>query len=452
MTVSAGLVIAAPASGSGKTVFTLGLLRSLARSGVAVVSAKTGPDYIDPAFHAAASGRPCINLDPWAMRPGTLDAAAAELLNQSDLVICEGVMGLFDGATVTDGSTADLAQRLGWPVILVIDAHAQAASAAAVVRGFATHRPGLAVAGVVFNRVGSAGHAAILREACALALPEIPVLGCLPRAQGLAVPSRHLGLVQALEHPDLEVFLDRAAELIANHVDGAALRRIAGTLKPGQRLARANDGAASLPHPRPLPPLGQRIAVAGDVAFAFSYPLVTAGWRAAGAEILPFSPLADEAPAADSDAVYLPGGYPELHPGRLAGNERFIAGVHAAARRGAAVFGECGGYMVLGDGLIDGDGTRHRMLGLLPLETSFAERGLHLGYRAAALAVGTVLGGTGARFRGHEFHYATVIREGPGQALFACADASGRALGHTGLVAGTVMGSFLHLIDAEDAH
>jgi cobyrinic acid a,c-diamide synthase len=404
-----------------------------------VVSAKAGPDYIDPAFHAAASGRPCINLDPWGMRPQTLDAAAASLLRQSDLVVCEGVMGLFDGATVTEGSTADLAVYLGWPVILVIDAHAQAASAAAVVRGFATHRPGLALAGVVFNRVGSDRHSAILREACALSVPEVPVLGCLPRVPGLVVPSRHLGLVQALEHPDLETFLDRAAGLVADHVDLAALRRLAGT-------AKAGGGRA----PLPLAPLGQRIAVASDVAFAFSYPLVIDGWRSAGAEILPFSPLADEAPDAASDAVYLPGGYPELYPGRLAANRTFIAGLHAAARRGANVFGECGGYMVLGEGLIDGDGAAHRMLGLLPLETSFAERGLHLGYRVAALAVDTALGEAGARFRGHEFHYARIVREGPGQALFDCTDAGGMRLGRTGLAAGTVMGSFIHLIDADD--
>ena len=441
--MGAGLVIAAPASGSGKTLFTLGLLRGLARAGVAVASAKAGPDYIDPAFHAAATGRPCINLDPWAMRPETLAAAAADLLGGADFVICEGVMGLFDGATVTAGSTADLALGLGWPVVLVVDAHAQAASAAAVVRGFATHRPGLALAGVVFNRVGSARHAAILREACALAVPEVPVLGCLPQAPDLVVPSRHLGLVQAVEHPDLDAFLDRAAALIAEHIDIAALRRRAA---PGHRRAPA---APPSPAP-PLPPLGQRIAVARDAAFAFSYPLVIAGWRRAGAEILPFSPLADEPPAAGCDAVYLPGGYPELHAGRLAGNRTFMAGVRAAARRGAAVFGECGGYMALGEGLIDGDGVRHAMLGLLPVETSFAERGLHLGYRVATLAVGTALGGAGARFRGHEFHYARIVREGPGQALFACADASGRMLGRTGLVAGTALGSFIHLIDAED--
>lgn len=449
--MSAALVIAAPASGSGKTVFTLGLLRNLTRAGLAVVSAKVGPDYIDPAFHAAASGRPCINLDPWAMRRQTLTTAAAELRDQADLVVCEGVMGLFDGATVTEGSTADLAERLGWPVILVIDVHAQAASAAAVVRGFATHRPGLGVAGVVFNRVGSARHEAILRDACGLAVPEIPVLGCLPRAEGLVVPSRHLGLVQALEHPDLAAFLDRAAGLIAQHVDTETLRQIARISAAGKRRSdAAGDGAASARYLPPLPPLGQRIAVASDVAFAFSYPLVIAGWRAAGAEIMPFSPLADEAPAPECDAVYLPGGYPELAAGRLAGNTTFNAGIQAAARRGAAVFGECGGYMVLGEGLIDGDGIRHRMLGLLPLETSFAERGLHLGYRRAALATDTGLGAAGARFRGHEFHYASVIREGPGQALFEHADASGRALGKTGLISGPVMGSFLHLIDREE--
>lgn len=446
--MSGALVIAAPASGSGKTVFTLGLLRSLAGAGVRVVSAKVGPDYIDPAFHAAASGRPCINLDPWAMRPETLTTAAAGLLDQADIVICEGVMGLFDGATVTDGSTADLAGQLGWPVILVIDAHAQAASAAAVVRGFATHRPGLGVAGVVFNRVGSIRHAAILRDACALAVPEIPVLGCLPRAEGLSVPSRHLGLVQALEHPDLPGFLDRAAALIAEHIDMDALHRIAGMAKMGGISSAAEEGA---PCPPPLPPLGQRIAVAHDVAFAFSYPLVIEGWRAAGAEILPFSPLADEAPAPECDAVYLPGGYPELYPGRLADNTTFIAGVQAAARRGAAVFGECGGYMVLGESLTDSDGNRHRMLALLPLETSFAKRGLHLGYRRARLAASTALGEAGAWFRGHEFHYAMLIREGPGQPLFECADAGGRVLGRTGLVAGAVMGSFLHLIDREGA-
>ncbi|HYN40042.1 MAG TPA: AAA family ATPase, partial [Rhodospirillales bacterium] len=188
-----GLIVAAPASGSGKTVFTLGLIRHWARCGLRVASAKVGPDYIDPAFHAAASGQPCVNLDLWAMRPATLAGAAARLALAGDIVVCEGVMGLFDGATVDTGSTADLAAASGWPVLLVVDARAQAASAAAVVRGFATHRPGLGIAAVVFNRIGGDKHAALLREACSLALPEIPVAGCLPRADGLVLPERHLG-------------------------------------------------------------------------------------------------------------------------------------------------------------------------------------------------------------------------------------------------------------------
>lgn len=448
--VGGGIVIAAPASGSGKTVLTLGLLRHLAAAGVAVASAKVGPDYIDPAFHTAASGRPCVNLDPWAMRSEAVAAAAADLVRHAEIVVCEGVMGLFDGATAAgQGSTADLAERLNWPVILVVDAHAQAASAAAVVRGFATHQPGVTVAGVVFNRIGGERHAAILREACALRVPEVPVLGCVPRVGDLALPERHLGLVQALEHPDLESFLDRAAGLVGEYVDVAALRRLARSLNGG---AGTDTGQPAAGGPVPLlPPLGQRIAVADDVAFAFRYPLVIDGWRAAGAEIHPFSPLADESPHPDADAIYLPGGYPELYPGRLAANRGFAGGMHAAARRGAVVFGECGGYMVMGRGLIDGSGERHAMLDLLPLETSFAERGLHLGYREARLACDTPLGAAGRCFRGHEFHYAKTLCEGPGQPLFRCADAGGRALGGTGLADGAVMGSFIHLIAAADA-
>jgi cobyrinic acid a,c-diamide synthase len=434
-----GLIVAAPASGSGKTVFTLGLLRHWARQGVRVGSAKVGPDYIDPAFHAAATGRPCINLDPWGMRPQTLAAAAAAVGADAEVVVCEGVMGLFDGATARRGSTADVAEASGWPVVLVLDVRAQAASAAAVLRGFATHRPGVRIAAVVFNRVGSERHAAVLREACALATPEIPVAGALPRAEGLLLPERHLGLVQAVEHPDLAAFLGRAADLVARHVDTPLLRRLA---RPGWHAA---PGAAA--GPSLVPPLGQRIAVAEDAAFAFRYPLVVDGWRAAGSEITAFSPLADEAPAADADAVYLPGGYPELHAGRLAANARFLGGLRAAAGRGAVVFGECGGYMAMGEGLIDGEGHRHAMAGLLALETSFAERRLHLGYREATVACDGPLGPAGTCFRGHEFHYARTLREGPGEPLFACRDAEGAVLGTTGLASSRVIGSFVHLID-----
>ena len=444
-----GLIIAATASGCGKTTVTLGLLRHLAASGRKVASAKVGPDYIDPAFHAAATGGPCLNLDSWAMRPDTLGGAAAGLGAGAEFIICEGVMGLFDGAFVgkgeNDGSTADLARLTGWPVILVIDARAQAASAAAVLKGFQGFRPGVDIAGVVFNRVGGERHGAILRRASADAVPGVPVLGCLPRQDGLALPERHLGLVQAGEHPDLEGFLENARTLIAEHLDVESLLALARPLGlGGPPGGPPGDGATP-----PLAPLGQRIAVAADDAFAFSYPLVIEGWRRAGAEIVAFSPLADHAPDADADAVYLPGGYPELHAGRLAAAGGFLGGLRRAAARGAAVYGECGGYMVLGKGLMDADGTRHAMAGLLALETSFKEPKLHLGYRRAATLEAGPLGAAGAAFRGHEFHYTGVTREGPGQALFRAADAEGRDLGDVGLMDGTVAGSFIHLIDRE---
>ena len=440
-----GLIIGAPASGQGKTVFTLGLLRHLANAGVATASAKVGPDYIDPAFHAAATGRACINLDLWAMRPQSVDMARAHLARGAERIVCEGVMGLFDGAVTGEGSTAHLAEVSGWPVILVVDAAAQAASAAAVVRGFATHRPGVTVAGVVFNRVGGGAHATILREACAEAVPEVAVLGCLPRRADLALPERHLGLVQATEHADLEGVLEGAAAMVAAHVDTDALLSLA---RPWRGAAEEPDGSAAEAAVL-VPPLGARIAIASDAAFAFRYPLVLDGWRRLGAEMAFFSPLADEAPDARADAVYLPGGYPELHAAKLAANTLFLEGVTAAAGRGAVVFGECGGYMVLGDGLIDGTGARHAMAGLLRLVTSFAAPKLHLGYRRAALAAAGPLGAAGAAFRGHEFHYSEVVEQGPGAPLFTCSDARGHDLGAAGLADGRVMGSFIHLIDRE---
>ncbi|OJX81814.1 cobyrinate a,c-diamide synthase [Magnetospirillum sp. 64-120] len=433
-----GLILAAPSSGSGKTLVTLGLLAHLRRRGIRVGSAKVGPDYIDPAFHAAATGRPCLNLDSWAMTPTTLGGLAQAAGQDADLVVCEGVMGLFDGADVThgqsDGSTAEIAALTGWPVVLVIDARGMAGSAAAVLAGFARLRDKVKVAGVIFNQVSSDKHRRMIAAACAHACPEVALLGFMPRLEKLVVPSRHLGLVQACEHPDLPAFLAAAADAVGGHVDVAAL----------QALAR--PAALSGSHPCPLPVLGGRIAVARDQAFAFAYAGVLEGWRRAGAEIRFFSPLDDQTP--DGDAVYLPGGYPELFAGRLAANNRFLDGVRRVADRGGAVFGECGGFMVLGRSLQDKDGATHAMAGLLPLDTSFAQRRLHLGYRQAVLLADGPLGAAGQVFRGHEFHFATIAAEGPGQALFAVTDAGGAALGQAGWLAGRVAASFLHLIDA----
>ena len=435
-----GLLIAAPASGSGKTAVTLALLRHFRDAGLAVGSIKVGPDYIDPAFHRAASGRPCFNLDSWAMRPATLAATLARAAENSELILGEGVMGLFDGAGPDGlGSTATLAAATGWPVALVVAARGMGASAAALVEGFLAHRPasGAAapIAGVIFNRVGGPGHGELLRAACA-GLP-VPVLGCLRRRDGLVLPERHLGLVQAAEHADLEAFLEAAAAAAAEDLD---LEALAGLARPAALDPQGDAGPA-------LPPLGQRIAVARDPAFAFAYPSLLEGWRAAGAELSFFSPLGDEAPEPAAEAVYLPGGYPELWAGRLAGNQRFLAGLRAAAARGDAVYGECGGYMVLGRTLIDAEGARHAMAGLLPVTTSFAARRLSLGYREVTQAAATPLGPAGAAFRGHEFHYA-VLDDGEGATpLYRGRDAAGRDLGPLGARAGQVFGSFVHLID-----
>lgn len=440
MAAAPGLIIAAPASGSGKTLVTLAILRALTRAGVRVASCKVGPDYIDPAFHNAATGCPCFNLDLWAMRPATVVHLLQRLSEKADLIVCEGAMGLFDGAADGTGSTADVAAVTGWPVVLVIDARRQGASAAALLRGFATHRKDVTVSGVIFNQVGSEAHAEVLRRAAAPL--GIPVAGCLPRSPDMVLAERHLGLVQASEIADLEPYLDRAAEFARTLLDLDLVQRLAHAtvIQTGRRVDVDP----------PIRPLGQRIAVASDEAFSFAYPLLLQGWKDAGAELSLFSPLADECPRADCDAIYLPGGYPELYAGRLAANRKFIDRLLAAARDGATVYGECGGYMVLGETLADAAGTSHMMAGLLPLATSFADKRLHLGYRSANLLSNGALGRAGTRFRGHEFHYATVHKEGPEEPLFECTDARGRELRKAGGRRGTVFGSFVHLIDRAD--
>ncbi|MGQ0484208.1 MAG: cobyrinate a,c-diamide synthase [Hyphomicrobiales bacterium] len=417
------VVIAAPASGSGKTVVTLGLLRALRNRSLRVASAKVGPDYIDPAFHAAASGRPCFNLDPWAMGRSHITALLAALALDSELIVIEGVMGLFDGPDGARGSTADLAEDLGLPVLLVVDASQQSQSIAALVHGFATYRPAVKLAGVVLNRVASNRHEAILRQALGS-----QVIGALRRDDSLALPSRHLGLVQAEEHQALEHFVETAASAVARETNLNLLLTIA---------SQVSDESVICGN---LPPLGQRLAVARDQAFAFAYPHLLHSWRQSGAEILPFSPLAGEAPAPDADAIFLPGGYPELHAGRLAANSVFLGGLRSAK---GPIYGECGGFMVLGEGLIDKDGNSHAMAGLLPLTTSFATRKLSLGYRQLRPLPGAPWN---APLRGHEFHYSTIAAEGHADRLFAAGDAAGSDLGAIGLRRGKIMGSYAHVI------
>ncbi len=415
-----GLMIAAPSSGAGKTTITLGLLRALSLRG-AVVGAKSGPDYIDPKFHEAATGQPCVNLDAWAMSPQSILRRAS---GDAPLIV-EAAMGLFDGAPPDGaGSAADLAKILGLPVVLVLDCAKAAQSIAAVVQGFARFDPDVIIAGIILNRVGSDRHETMIKTALEAANGP-PVLGVVPRQDGLSHPSRHLGLVQAQERRDLDDWLTHVADVVSRSVDLDALPF--GTVSSGLKSGG-------------LRPPAQRIAVAQDAAFAFSYPHMLHEWSHAGAEIKPFSPLNNEA-VPDADLIFLPGGYPELYAGQIAQADAFLNSIKKAAQT-TEIYGECGGYMVLGEGLTDADGNRHRMLGLLSLETSFATRKLHLGYRHLQADKGPFKG----NFSGHEFHYATTI-SATGDALFKAQDAEGRDLPDMGLRRGKVSGSFAHIID-----
>ncbi len=416
---------------------TLGLLRALRNRGLRVGAAKVGPDFIDPAFHRVAAGRRSATLDLWGMRESTLRAELAAVAAESDILLVEGVMGLFDGARDGSGSSAQLAELLDLPILLVLDVSAQASTAAAVAFGLARYRPNLRVLGAVLNRVGSPGHAATIVPA--LEAIGLRSLGSLSQERALALPERHLGLVQAREHRELEGFLEAAAAACEAQLDLDALLALASPLPD-----------LPAPNPSAFAPLGSHIAIADDLAFAFSYAHITEGWQRAGARLSFFSPLADEGPEGDADAVYLPGGYPELHAARLAAATNFRAGMDAARERGAAIYGECGGYMVLGESLADRDAREHAMLGFLPLQSSFARPRMHLGYREVRPLADMPFARAGDPLRGHEFHFASVTSEPEESALFEVRE-EGQAPLRIGMRAGNVFGSFLHLLDRAEA-
>ncbi len=434
-----GIMISAPASGTGKTTVMLGLLRALAQDGLTVQPYKSGPDYIDPAFHRAAAGRQSFNLDSWAMDAGLL----AHLRTQSagaDICVAEGSMGLYDGVATQGltgiGSSAQTAQLMGWPVVLVLDLGGQAQSAAATALGFRDFAPDLPFAGVILNRVASPRHERLARVGMDQA--GIRVLGALPRRGDLVLPERHLGLVQATETPELEARITEYAAFLRAHVDLDAI-------KDAATLAAAPALTATPKRP-PAPP-AQRIALAQDAAFSFTYPHLLDAWHAAGAEILPFSPLADEGPDPSADLVWLPGGYPELHAGQLAAADTFRAALQRHAET-KPVHGECGGYMALGAALVDKDGVSHQMAGLLGLVTSYEKRKFHLGYRRAVLGQEAIGFAAGQALRGHEFHYSSILEQ-PDAPLAQVFDADGTPVPETGSCRGHVSGTFFHFITAE---
>ncbi|VAW24198.1 Hydrogenobyrinic acid a,c-diamide synthase (glutamine-hydrolyzing), partial [hydrothermal vent metagenome] len=365
------IIIAAPGSGSGKTIFSMGLIAAMKARGLICAAAKTGPDYIDGAYLGLAGlglkgAGNTINLDPWSMGKQRLLALGASHAKNADFMVIEGVMGLFDGAVDGTGSTADLAAKMQLPIVFVIDAQRQSHSVAALVAGFSNWRSDVTIGGLILNNVASPRHEEILRTA--LKAIDIPLLGVIPRQQDLQIPSRHLGLVLPGEIDEIEDFINRAGQLVEKHCD---LDRIFALAQPLQsnRDAAELSGSKLNPQklsPQKLNPLGQHIAIAHDQAFAFCYQHWLNDWRNSGSSVSFFSPLANEAPDADADAVFLPGGYPELFGEQIAMADRFFKGLVDAAERGALIYGECGGYMVLGKALKDREGASHKMASLLP--------------------------------------------------------------------------------------
>ncbi|MGB0843692.1 MAG: cobyrinate a,c-diamide synthase [Alphaproteobacteria bacterium] len=441
--MSKGFLIAAPSSGQGKTLITFGLLKALRDKGLAPQPFKTGPDYIDPRFHERAANATCLNLDPWAMSPDRLHRLYGQN-NKAQIRVVEGVMGLFDGAESKgpepkeaeskgkNTSSAALAVELGLPVILVVDCKGMAQSLAALVHGFSTYNPHVNIAGLILNRVASPKHQRML---CADV--KLPVFGCLPSVDGLKLESRHLGLKQAQELGNLDDIIDRASTWISTHIDLDQLVTLSDAKTQNQSPTNTN----------PIPPLGQHIAIASDTAFAFAYPHLLDDWRRQGAELSFFSPLENQAPDPTANAIYLPGGYPELYAEHLAANTVFLQGLQKAAAEQKWIYGECGGYMVLGQSLTDAKGVRHNMAGLLPVETSFANPKRQLGYRQFQLLQDTPIGKCGQVYRGHEFHFSSALTNSKTN-LFSVTSATGETLGSLGHMQNTVFGSYLHLIDA----
>lgn len=439
------LVLAAAASGAGKTTIAAALLRTARDRGLRVAPFKVGPDYIDPTHHAVAAGRPSRNLDGWLLPHDVVQVLfhrATTGAHAADLAVIEGVMGLFDGRSGTDeaGSTAEMATLLRAPVVLVLDAGAMARTAAAVAHGLHTFDAALPLAGVVLNRIAGERHYAMCADAIR-ARTNLPVLGWLPKDPEIAIPERHLGLVLAGERP---MALDRLAERATATLDIDGLLAVARAAPPLDAVADPFPSRATPPGASPR----ARIGVARDAAFDFYYEDNLDLLRSLGAALVPFSPLADTALPDGLDALYLGGGYPELHAPQLAANVAMRAAVRAFAAAGRPVYAECGGLMYLSEALVDMAGTPHAMAGVVPGVSRMQAR-LTLGYREAVALRDTPLAHAGQRVRGHEFHHS--VLEGAPQAP-AYQQADGDAT--EGIVAGprhNVLASYLHVHFGTDA-
>jgi cobyrinic acid a,c-diamide synthase len=425
------LLVGGASSGVGKTTFTVGLCRALMRRGLGVSVFKCGPDYLDPTYHRIASGHPVHNLDSWLMRPEALEATFVR--HAGDISLIEGVMGLFDGASPTElvGSSAEIAQLLRAPIVLVCDASGMARSVAALAHGFETFEPGVSLAALICNRVGSKGHLELLRRACT----RTPVLGGLPKNAAPSFPERHLGLQSAREL-ELEPSIEAWADQVEENCDVPALIDLARSALP----------LASPPAPSRAARRRCRIAVAEDDAFHFYYEANLHLLEQAGAELVRFSPLHDAALgdiANPIDGVYIGGGYPELHAAKLAANTSMLCSLRQLAASGTPFYAECGGLMYLSTAIMGRDGSRHAMLGLIDGTASMTDRLQALGYVDVQTQIDTPLGPAGTRFRGHQFRYSRFDSALTPTAYTLVAARNGLA-SPEGYVAGNVLASYVH--------
>lgn len=422
-------LLAAPSSGSGKTTLTLGLLRALARRGLVVQPFKCGPDYLDTHHHTQAAGRPSLNLDLFMASVGHAQATYAHYTAPADVAVVEGVMGLFDGADRMRGSAADVAEQLGIPVILVVNAKAMAYSVAPLLFGFKNFYPGIRLVGAIFNFVNTASHYYFLREAC----EDVGVepLGYLPANPAFVIPSRHLGL-SIDTTVQYEAIVEALADALPHTVDLDRLLAVTRTAAP---VAAPPPPAGASPAPR------RRLAVARDAAFTFTYHQNLQALARFG-EVTYFSPLADAALPAGTDFLYLPGGYPELFAGALSANATMRASIAAYCAGGGATYAECGGLMYLGQQLLDAQGQGFAMAGVLPCTTSMVQAKLTLGYRSVEW--------NGLTVKGHEFHYSSLTDQSLTPAPAVITNAKGIAVPVQLYRQGNVWASYVHLYWGEN--
>jgi len=450
-----GIVIAGTHSGCGKTTVTLGILAALKKKGLLVQPFKTGPDFIDAGLHGIVTGRPSRNLDQWMCGKEYVRECFSWHAASVDIAVIEGVMGMYDG----DFSTASLADLLQLPVILVIDAYGMAESAGAVVNGFVDFGLRIAdceviFAGVVFNRVASESHYKRLKDS----VHDVPVLGYLPRELDFEIPHRHLGLTTAEEDPLAAENMEKLADTVLKHIDIEGLLKSAechvisppfqgeGQGGDGFTIQKTHSMMSTHPHPGPLPE-GEcerkiRIAVAYDKAFSFYYEDNLDLLRDAGAEIVRFSPLIDQT-IPDVDAVYIGGGYPEIHAEALSRNRSMLSSIHAWADAGKPLYAECGGLMYLSKGIRDFDNTFFGMAGVFPFETRMMKKP-RLGYREIVLNNDCILGSKGDKYRGHEFHYSEII-DAPAGGAYTMIDSRSNVLPIEGFQKNNTLASYIHI-------